>query len=98
MTITSRESFEPLDQDESAVGTLFEQYTLASNCYDEMFAAPPPACRPHYRALYDRLARVSRHQFDEARRLADQSFLNQGITFTVYGDVQGTERVFPFDL
>src|SRR5215468_7408010 len=29
---------------------------------------------------------------------ADKAFLTQGITFTVYGDNQGTERIFPFDL
>ena len=26
---------------------------------------------------------------------ADKAFLVQGITFTVYGDDQGTERIFP---
>ena len=38
---------------------------------------------------------------DELRRRqieADRAFLTQGITFTVYGDEQGTERIFPFDL
>ena len=38
---------------------------------------------------------------DELRRRqtdADRAFLAQGITFTVYGDEQGTERIFPFDL
>ena len=29
---------------------------------------------------------------------ADKAFLTQGITFTVYGDDEGTERIFPFDL
>jgi len=29
---------------------------------------------------------------------ADKAFLTQGITFTVYGDEQGTEWIFPFDL
>jgi len=28
----------------------------------------------------------------------DLSFMRQGITFTVYNDDQGTERIFPFDL
>src|SRR5947199_7575390 len=37
-------------------------------------------------------------QFDERRQLADLSFLLQGITFTVYNDGRGTERLFPFDL
>ena len=38
---------------------------------------------------------------DEIRRRkhsADLSFLNQGITFTVYGREEGTERIFPYDL
>ena len=97
MTITSRGPRE-LEGSEAPVGTLFRDYRLESGCYDEMFAAPPPECRSHYRALYGRLARMSRRRFDEARRQADQAFLNQGITFTVYGDAEGTERVFPFDL
>lgn len=37
-------------------------------------------------------------QFQELRQLADFSFLLQGITFTVYSDGRGTERLFPFDL
>ena len=34
-------------------------------------------------------------QFEERRKLADLSFLLQGITFTVYSDGRGTERLFP---
>ena len=30
--------------------------------------------------------------------LAEKSYLNQGITFTVYSGDEGTERIFPFDL
>src|SRR6185436_4768435 len=29
---------------------------------------------------------------------ADIGFLNQGITFTVYGHDEGTEKIFPYDL
>ena len=29
---------------------------------------------------------------------ADLAFLHQGITFTVYGQSEGTERIFPYDL
>jgi len=38
---------------------------------------------------------------EELRRrqqAADLSFLHQGITFTVYGQEEGTERIFPYDL
>ncbi|OQR26310.1 hypothetical protein BWR59_31800, partial [Pseudomonas sp. Bc-h] len=30
--------------------------------------------------------------------MADLAFRNQGITFTVYKDASGVERIFPFDL
>jgi len=31
-------------------------------------------------------------------RMADVTFRNQGITFTVYSDQRGVEKIFPFDL
>ncbi len=65
--------------------------------YDEMFSAPGEA-RPHYAKLFHKLASMVPSQFEERRKLADLSFLLQGITFTVYSDGQGTERLFPFDL
>ncbi len=37
-------------------------------------------------------------EFERKRELAASTFLTQGITFTVYNDDQGTERIFPFDL
>ena len=41
---------------------------------------------------------MERDDFDRKRALAASTFLSQGITFTVYNDKQGTERIFPFDL
>ena len=62
-----------------------------------MFEAPALA-RPHYQALLDELAPVSLDDMRRRQIEADRAFLTQGITFTVYGDAQGTERIFPFDL
>src|SRR5687767_4043762 len=62
-----------------------------------MFEAPALA-RPHYQALVDELAMVSLDDLRRRQIEADRAFLTQGITFTVYGDEQGTERIFPFDL
>ncbi len=67
------------------------------NFFDEMFESPQSP-RPHYRQFCKRLSELSMKEFDRRRRQADQVFLNQGITFTVYGDPQQTERIFPFDL
>src|SRR5258708_983862 len=68
-----------------------------SDFYDEMFASPDET-RPHYRLLREYLQTLTTAEFDERRRLADTTFLNQGITFTVYGEEEGVERIFPFDL
>ncbi len=65
--------------------------------YDEMFAATGEV-RPHYRALFEQLSQMSAEALDGRRREADAAFLYQGITFTVYSEDQGIERVFPFDL
>jgi uncharacterized circularly permuted ATP-grasp superfamily protein len=65
--------------------------------FDEMFDAPGRV-RPHYRALLARLSEMTAEAFEERRRQADASFLYQGITFTVYAEEEGIERVFPFDL
>ena len=75
---------------------LFEGYETGS-FYDEMFDSPGNP-RPQYRKLFQKLAQISSLQFEERRKLADLSFLIQGITFTVYSDGRGTERLFPVDL
>jgi uncharacterized circularly permuted ATP-grasp superfamily protein len=65
--------------------------------FDEMFSAEGQV-RPHYAALYERFQNLDQEEFDQRRLAVDAAFLRQGITFTVYSDEQGTERIFPFDL
>lgn len=74
----------------------FDSYELGS-AYDEMFAAPGTP-REHYAALYQRLRQLPRSDLERRAQAAELSFLNQGITFTVYGNEQGTERIIPHDL
>jgi uncharacterized circularly permuted ATP-grasp superfamily protein len=69
----------------------------AGSFYDEMFASQGHP-RSHYVRLFEKLGGMAHAQFQERRKLADLSFLLQGITFTVYSDGRGTERLFPFDL
>ncbi len=54
--------------------------------------------RRHYRALAEHLARLPHDELQRRKQSADLSFLTQGITFTVYGRDEGTERIFPYDL
>jgi uncharacterized circularly permuted ATP-grasp superfamily protein len=77
-------------------GAPLDQYD-PGGFFDEMFDASGEA-RPHYRAVHEYLRKLTPGEFDERRRLADLSFLLQGITFAVYSDGRGTERLFPFDL
>ena len=65
--------------------------------YDEMFGRSGEV-RAHCLPLYEVLRGASSDQLGELQIEADKAFLTQGITFTVYGDEQGTERIFPFDL
>lgn len=74
----------------------FAGYQL-NEAYDEMFEAEG-APRPHYEHLLQRVQSVSVEELRRSKREADVSFFNQGITFTVYGRKEGTERIFPHDL
>jgi uncharacterized circularly permuted ATP-grasp superfamily protein len=74
----------------------FRNYWL-DGAYDEMFAASGEP-RPHYQALYDMLLSLPIEEMRRRKQAADISFLHQGITFTVYGRDEGTERIFPHDL
>ncbi len=63
-----------------------------------MFATGPADVRAHYRRLATRLGTLPLAEFDQRRAAVDLAFLRRGVTFTVYSDSQGTERIFPFDL
>jgi uncharacterized circularly permuted ATP-grasp superfamily protein len=62
-----------------------------------MLAAPGQP-RPGYRRLYEHLNRLGPAELQRRHDLALQMFRNHGITFAVYPDEQGTEKVFPFDV
>jgi uncharacterized circularly permuted ATP-grasp superfamily protein len=53
--------------------------------------------RPQYKKILEMFESYGETEFQRRRALVDLMFRNQGITFTVYGDVKGTERAFPFD-
>jgi uncharacterized circularly permuted ATP-grasp superfamily protein len=75
---------------------MFENYEL-DGLYDEMFCAPGET-RGHYAAAAARLQGIGRDAFLKRVRMADLTFRNQGVTFTVYKDSAGVEKIFPFDL
>jgi uncharacterized circularly permuted ATP-grasp superfamily protein len=65
--------------------------------YDEMLA-PSGQPRPGYRLLLEQLNRLGPKELSRRQEMAMQMFRDHGITFAVYPDAQGTEKVFPFDI
>src|ERR1022692_3535910 len=65
--------------------------------HDEMFDANGVP-RDEARLLVDTIASLDDGQFLRCQRSAERILLQLGITFNVYGDSAGTERIFPFDL
>src|SRR5690349_17959616 len=74
----------------------YAHYQLG-RAYDEMFSADGRV-RSHYADLHRRIAELSAEELRLRQQACEQSFLHQGITFTVYGDNQSTERIIPTDL
>jgi uncharacterized circularly permuted ATP-grasp superfamily protein len=54
--------------------------------------------RPHYQELFHRLLEMPAETLYQRQQAANTAFLNEGITFTVYGNDEGTERIWPYDL
>ena len=68
-----------------------------SGYFDEM-SPQTGSFRKPYETFAQRFQQITRDDFDDRRRAVDTAFLRQGITFNVYGDSAGTEKIFPFDL
>jgi uncharacterized circularly permuted ATP-grasp superfamily protein len=65
--------------------------------FDEMFGGGQRP-RPAARALAQFLDALPDGELLRRQRAAERALLNMGITFNVYGDGAGAERIFPFDL
>jgi uncharacterized circularly permuted ATP-grasp superfamily protein len=65
--------------------------------FDEMLDGNG-SVRQHYRLFRELFQSLTPKEFEIKRQSVDIAFLRQGITFNVYGDSAGTEKIFPFDL
>jgi uncharacterized circularly permuted ATP-grasp superfamily protein len=68
------------------------------NFFDEMLAAGSGGMRAHYSRFHELFQSLTLAEFEHKCQSVDLAFLRQGITFNVYGDSAGTEKIFPFDL
>lgn len=70
---------------------------LTTGFFDEMFGRDGQVVG-HYQKLQEAFAQIAPEDFHAKRHSVDLAFLRQGVTFNVYGDSRGAERIFPFDL
>lgn len=76
--------------------SMFDGYTT-DGFYDEMFA-PDGSPLPAAQMLMERIERMPDGELLRRQIAAERALLQLGITFNVYADEQGVEKIFPFDL
>ena len=69
----------------------------ATRIHNEMYT-DDRTVRPHYAPFHDWLADTPPQRIAQNRHAADLLFHRVGITFAVYGEASGTERLIPFDI
>jgi uncharacterized circularly permuted ATP-grasp superfamily protein len=76
---------------------LLAGYPALPGCFDELMDADGLP-RAEFRRCLETLAAHSPDEFARAQALAELALFNQGVTFSVYQDARGTEKIFPFCL
>ena len=74
----------------------FNDYELDGRIYDEMFHADGNA-RSHYQGVHTALTGTSAADLGDIQEQVTGSFSSEGISFKVYGDEEGDERIIPVD-
>ncbi len=73
--------------------TLINQYNQSAGIWDEMHDGE------NVRKQYDKIFSILHHldvpTLQQKEKIANELFMNQGITFTVYSDDEGIERISP---
>ncbi|MBA3462003.1 MAG: circularly permuted type 2 ATP-grasp protein [Deltaproteobacteria bacterium] len=85
-------------QSQGPLAGLFDGYPECAlpGTYDEMFDGDK--ARPAFQRVAQLLAKMTPDELARAQQLAETALLQQGVTFSVYGDARGTEKIFPFCL
>ena len=67
------------------------------NFFDELIQSPGVP-RPGAKILVERIESLKDGDILSRQRAAETAMYNMGVTFTVYGSDEGTEKIFPFDI
>jgi uncharacterized circularly permuted ATP-grasp superfamily protein len=79
-----------------SLATIIQEYRTTDGTFDEMWNAKD--VREPYSKILSSLQNLDLSSLHQKDSLAGELFMNQGITFTVYADNAGIERIFPFDI
>lgn len=85
-----------LENDSTSELVRFKDYKVG-RFYDELFEQGGLP-RPGARLLVRLIESLSEGELARRQDAAERALLHMGITFNVYGDHAGTERIFPFDI
>ncbi|GAB1856745.1 circularly permuted type 2 ATP-grasp protein [Flavobacteriaceae bacterium MHTCC 0001] len=77
--------------------SLFSSYEFLKDTWDEMYYNDFKL-REQYEKISDYLKNTPVADLIKKEELSAQLFMNQGVTFTVYSDEMGIEKIFPFDI
>tara|TARA_R110000868_G_scaffold213709_1_gene463807 strand:- start:2030 stop:3490 length:1461 start_codon:yes stop_codon:yes gene_type:complete len=76
---------------------LFSSYNQLPSTWDEMYTTSADI-RDQYKTIIEILKNTSTDILTKKEELSKQLFMTQGVTFTVYSDNEGIEKIFPFDI
>ena len=76
---------------------LISSYDQLPSTWDEMYTANAEI-REQYKTIIEILKNTSTDTLTKKEELSKQLFMTQGVTFTVYSDNEGIEKIFPFDI
>ncbi|WP_266364004.1 circularly permuted type 2 ATP-grasp protein [Tellurirhabdus rosea] len=74
----------------------FSDYQI-EGFYDEMFSSDGHV-RPGYDAFRQRVEQLTRQELMTRQHAAERALMSMGITFNVYSEGEGTERIMPIDI
>ncbi|MCA9073123.1 MAG: hypothetical protein KDA84_29575, partial [Planctomycetaceae bacterium] len=72
-----------------------EPSAVANTFYDEMYDADG---HPRRKIFAEKLKGLTSEDLRQRQKRAETSLLDRGITFAVYGDQAGSEKIWPFDI
>ncbi len=75
---------------------LLSGYNIEDNLWDEMYSNE--GIRNSYATFVSAIDKISPEELSQKSDLAKKLFMTQGVTFTVYDNGEGIEKIFPFDV